>query len=283
MYSERLRKKVDQSIYLLKQAQNSLLFSDSPIEVAYSGGKDSDIILHLAKSAGISAVPIYKNTTIDPPGTINHVHEAGAKIVYPKRSFFKIIEAKGYPSRFNRFCCSELKEYKIGDMVIMGVRKSESVRRNAQYQEPTECRKYKTGKVQAIYPILYWTDEDVEEYIRENNIQLAPTYYDETGALHCERRLGCLCCPLQSRKKRIEEFKKYPKMVTAYIKHGQIYFDTHPQCKAAKDFPDAAHYFILNVFCQNLEEYNKFISEHEPRQFLESFFKIDLSCIYGTL
>lgn len=41
---------------------------DAPIEVSYSGGKDSDVILALTKEAGIPFRAIYKNTTIDPPG-----------------------------------------------------------------------------------------------------------------------------------------------------------------------------------------------------------------------
>ena len=38
-------------------------------ELAYSGGKDSDVILALAQMSGIKFHPIYKMTTIDPPGT----------------------------------------------------------------------------------------------------------------------------------------------------------------------------------------------------------------------
>ena len=37
------------------------------VEVCYSGGKDSDVILELAKMAGVKYRAIYKNTTIDPP------------------------------------------------------------------------------------------------------------------------------------------------------------------------------------------------------------------------
>ena len=45
---------------------------DDPIEVSYSGGKDSDVILALTKMAGIPYRAIYKNTTIDPPYTVQH-------------------------------------------------------------------------------------------------------------------------------------------------------------------------------------------------------------------
>ena len=44
--SKELQKKVDQSIKLLKVACKG-----KQVEVAYSGGKDSDVILQLAKEA----------------------------------------------------------------------------------------------------------------------------------------------------------------------------------------------------------------------------------------
>lgn len=51
---------------------------DGPIEVSYSGGKDSDVILQLAKEAGIPFEAIYKQTSIDPPGTTAHAKAMGA-------------------------------------------------------------------------------------------------------------------------------------------------------------------------------------------------------------
>ena len=73
-----LEKKVNQSIRLLQSIPQ-----DGDIELSYSGGKDSDVILELAKMAGIRFRAIYKNTTIDPPGTIKHVREMGVEIIPP--------------------------------------------------------------------------------------------------------------------------------------------------------------------------------------------------------
>lgn len=108
MINEQLQKKIDQSIRLLQSVQKRY---DGEIELAYSGGKDSDVILQLTKEAGIRYRAIYKNTTIDPPGTIAHVKEMGVEILRPKENFFQLIAKKGFPSRFSRFCCEALKEY----------------------------------------------------------------------------------------------------------------------------------------------------------------------------
>lgn len=81
-----LDKKIKQSIRLLQY------LGDTEVELSYSGGKDSDVILALAKMAGINFRAIYKNTTIDPPGTITHCKENGVEIVRPKQTFFELIQ-----------------------------------------------------------------------------------------------------------------------------------------------------------------------------------------------
>lgn len=179
MITENLQRKIDRAIRLLQSVQKRY---DGEIEIAYSGGKDSDVILQLAKEAGIRYRAIYKNTTIDPPGTWGHVREMGVEILRAKASFFHLVAQKGFPSRFSRFCCEKLKEYKVLDKSVIGVRKAESRKRNERYNEPTQCRYYgaKTGKnhVELIYPILEWTDEDVRDFIIDRKLKLAPIYYN---------------------------------------------------------------------------------------------------------
>lgn len=182
MINEQLQKKIDQSIRLLQSVQKRY---DGEIELAYSGGKDSDVILQLAKEAGIKIRAIYKNTTIDPPGTIAHVKEMGVEIIRPKENFFQLIAKKGFSNRFSRFCCEVLKEYKILDKTVIGVRKEESRARKERYNEPTKCRYYgskkKENHVEQIYPILEWTNEDVRDFILDRGLKLAPVYYDTGG------------------------------------------------------------------------------------------------------
>lgn len=164
MISEQLQKKIDQSIRLIKAT-----CSDEVVEVAYSGGKDSDVILQLAKESGVNYRAIYKNTTIDPPGTLKHCRDMGVEIIQPKpgKAFFRLVEKKGYPNRNRRFCCRELKEYKVLDRAILGVRKAESVARSKRYDEPTKCRIYgcKDNHANHIYPILEWTTQDVKDFL----------------------------------------------------------------------------------------------------------------------
>lgn len=175
-----LSKKVDLAIRLLK----SIPTVEGPVELSYSGGKDSDVILELAKMAGINYRAIYKNTTIDPPGTIAHARDVGAEIIQPKQSFFQLIQKYGYPSRWARFCCRQLKEYKVLDRAIHGIRRCESTKRAERYKEPETCRMYsKKEKVRVYLPILEWSDQDVLRFIQERNIKCHPLYYTGGGNL----------------------------------------------------------------------------------------------------
>ena len=243
-------KKVERAISLLRNIPQ-----DTEIELSYSGGKDSDVILELAKMAGIPFRAIYKNTTIDPPGTIKHCKSKGVEIVHPKISFLKLIEKKGMPTRFSRFCCSELKEYKILDRVILGIRRTESVKRAKRYKEPEYCRVYSNGEKAKLYlPILEWTNKDVERFIKERGIKCHPLYYDELGRFRVERRLGCMACPLQS-DNGLNNYRKYPKLLKQQIKRAQIFIDNHPISTAKLRFNDAYGRIYYNLFCSNLDEF----------------------------
>ena len=208
MINEQLQKKIDQSIRLLQSVQKRY---DGEIELAYSGGKDSDVILQLAREAGIRYRAIYKNTTIDPPGTIAHVKEMGVEILRPKENFFQLIAKKGFPSRFSRFCCEALKEYKVLNKTVIGVRKAESRARKERYNEPTDCRYFGAKKeenhVEQIYPILEWTDEDVRDFILDRGLKLAPLYYDTGGKSTLPEDSAACAAPLLPDASALSSFR----------------------------------------------------------------------------
>ena len=276
-----LQKKIDLAIRLLKAYDNP----DQPVEIAYSGGKDSDVILQLAKESGIHYRAIYRNTTIDPPGTIKHVQQMGVEMLRPKKTFFQLIEENGLPNRFSRFCCRFLKEYKVLDKCVMGVRKAESRKRAERYKEPSECKFYGNKKehVEAVYPILEWTDEDVAEFIADRKIKCAPIYYDEQGQFHVERRLGCMGCPLASKTKRIEQFKQHPGILRQYIIRLRKYRATHPNVKCVTTYNDdeyeQMYRDLYDINSQVEFDYlrNGLFGKPDFKAFLEKQFGISLS------
>ena len=276
-----LQKKVDFAIKLLQSIPQ-----DGDIEVSYSGGKDSDVILELAKMAGIPYRAIYKNTTIDPSGTIAHAKEMGAEVIHPKESFFQLIGEKGFPTRVSRWCCSVLKEYKVCDRAIQGIRRSESTKRAERYKEPEVCRVYSAKeKVKVYLPILEWTDEDVAEFIKERNIKCHPLYYRGGGKFDVTKRLGCMGCPIQSRRKQIQEFKDNPKLLKAWIRAGQKRYksEAYQNGGAKYKFKDAFEAMGYLLFCENIDEFKEktygMFGYFDWKEFLQKEFNIDMGDI----
>lgn len=240
------------------------------------------MILQLARMAGINYRAIYKATTIDPPGTVRHCREQGVEILWPRRRFFEMIERSGFPTRRTRFCCGVLKEYKVLPVAVHGIRAAESPRRKARYQEPQICRIYRSKKnrVSVFLPILQWTDEDIHEFVTVTGTRCHPLYYDADGSFHAERRLGCLGCPLRA-DQGLSDFRRYPSLVRVWLKHGKVWWDTHPNARSHQKFADIYELFLSNVFFPRFEKFAEFrdglFGHTDCKRWLEDYFGIDLT------
>lgn len=223
---------------------------NQPVEIAYSGGKDSDVILELAKMAGINYRAIYKNTTIDPPYTIKHCKSKGVEIMQPKMTFFELVRKRGIPTRRARFCCEVLKEYKILDYVVLGIRRTESSARAKRYLEPEKCRVYnKHEKCRQYFPILEWTDDDVVEFVKVRNITCHPLYYDAStppnSLLH--KDLGALVAHWQATTglEISSNTQKWQRPLSVRHKRGG---KLTPICQVKKNFPTCMSCFTTTCF-----------------------------------
>lgn len=117
---------------------------DMPLVVRYSGGKDSDVILQLAKESGVPFRVTHNLTTADPPDNVYYIRGVFARlreegidcrINIPRRSLWRIMrETLVIPSRLVRVCCDELKERKMPDApyIVTGVRWAESAVRRSK-------------------------------------------------------------------------------------------------------------------------------------------------------
>lgn len=223
-----------------------------PYYLCYSGGKDSDVIRILADLAGVNHDIVHNHTTVDAPETVYYVRSIPNVIFnYPEKSMWQLIVDKGMPpTRFVRYCCSELKERGgKGRVKITGVRWAEGSNRRsnadvvriigkpkttqkfaddigADYQitkqqglilndDNDESRRmvehcYRTTSTM-INPIVNWSDDDVWEFLKHYGCQSNPLY--QCGF----KRIGCIGCPVAG-KHRYTEFRLYPKYKYLYVK-----------------------------------------------------------------
>lgn len=133
----KLKKEGGKRLDLEKRAINILqtFAGAEPYQLGYSGGKDSDVILHIARKSGVPFVAVHNHTTVDAPETVRYVRSKGVIVEYPHKSMWQlIVDHKTPPTRIMRYCCEELKEFSgAGKKVITGVRKYESRNREANH------------------------------------------------------------------------------------------------------------------------------------------------------
>jgi len=202
--------------------------------VAYSGGKDSDVIRILCALAGVKHELWHNHTTVDAPETVRYVRGIhGINISYPELSMWRMIVKRGMPpTRIARYCCAELKERGgIGRFVVTGVRKSESYQRSQREFLEVKGRTKKDKVVfttdnhetkRTVYncvpknalilnPIIDWTDKDVWDFLHHHGCKSNPLY--ECGY----KRVGCVGCPMATIKQRMRDLGRYPKYKANYI------------------------------------------------------------------
>lgn len=269
--SMEVQDKVKLAISLMKSVH-----SVRPYSMAFSGGKDSVLMEWLAKEAGIRVPMVYNNTTIDPVGTISFCMKHNCTIVRSKESFLQLVEKKGMPTMFKRFCCQELKEKYIADYLFVGVRRSESLKRTNRYTCFEGSRVYsKNVATSMFYPLLFFTNEDVEFCVNTHNIEMHPLYYDHEGRFCVDRRLGCIGCPLQSDRGK-KDFLRYPKLLKQIIERTVIYHQNHGRTRH-----DAYLNVVYNLFYSN-HGYRKYeqaymgLFDVDPKETLEEYFLFDL-------
>lgn len=195
-----LQERVDRAIKLLKEHEPAEGYC-----LAYSGGKDSDTCKKLLQLSGVKFESWYNQTTIDPPELVRHVKsQSDVKWSLANKNMMSRVAEKSAapPTRMMRWCCDEYKENSqpfVGRVKIVGVRAAESPRRKHRWSENAlDMNKQKT-----ICPIVYWSDDQVWEFLKQYGVTVCVLYSEGW------KRLGCVGCPLNNQS-REKEFVRWP-------------------------------------------------------------------------
>jgi len=203
-----LREKVEASIETFRLWEQSALemTPERGFHLSFSGGKDSVVLKRIAEMAGVRFVPVYHVTTIDPPELVQFIKRVHPDVRWsrPKRPMMALVPERGLPTRKMRWCCQEFKEQSVsGGWQATGVRAAESPRRKAAWKTVTRWTA-RGPETWMLAPILYWSDEDVWKFIRDQHVPYC-SLYDEGF-----KRLGCVGCPMAGNG-RTRQFARWPR------------------------------------------------------------------------
>lgn len=274
---------------------------DGQVHVSFSGGKDSTVLLHLAREVYPDIEAVFVDTGLEYPEVRQFVKTFdNVTILRPKMRFDEVIKKYGYPviskavgncvvgakrkpdgvkykqicgeyetngklSKFNygRYkplldvdfnisdhCCavmkkSPVKEYEEQTLKkpIIGTMACESETREAAWLR-TGCNSFESKNPQSK-PMSFWTEQDVLQYIKENNLPIASVYGDvaysddnglfydnliiDEGCKLCTTgcdRTGCIFCAfgahLEKGESRFERLKRtHPRQYEYCIGGGE--------------------------------------------------------------
>lgn len=299
---------------------------DGQVYVSFSGGKDSTVLLHIARELYPDIEAVFVNTGLEYPEIQSFVKTFdNVTILRPKMRFDEVIRKYGYPiigknvadcvyetklkviagkplitarsmqvlgiyansvrndgkkSKFDKSkykpllyvdfiisgrCCSVMKktpaksyERKTGKKPIVATMASESLLREQAWYK-AGCNAFDNAHPRSA-PMSFWTEQDVLQYIKENNISIASVYGDvvykedsdqmrieDYGIEGCGteklcttgcNRTGCIFCAfgahLEKGESRFERLKRtHPKQYD-YCMGGGAY-DTDGLWKPTKD------------------------------------------------
>ena len=228
---DRLDKLEAQSIFILREAYNQV----KPLAMLWSLGKDSNVMLWLTKKAFFGHVP-FNTILLDTGNELDEVY--AFRDQYVKEWKLSYINAQCPPfeetdptlppksraaARKTLGLQRIIEEHKFKG-ILLGIRRDEqAIRSKERVFSPRQASgewkfrdqplefwdQFKTdfpsGTHLRIHPLLDWTELDIWEYIKRENIPVVPLYFAQNGKRY--RSLGekDITHPIDSDAKDIDE------------------------------------------------------------------------------
>ncbi|WP_319508425.1 phosphoadenosine phosphosulfate reductase family protein [uncultured Methanolobus sp.] len=193
-------------------------YKDLPVNVSFSGGKDSLVVLDLTLSAlkNREVQAFFLNTGIEFPETVDFAHnycrDSNIKLIEKKAvsDFWENVDSFGPPAKDFRWCCKicklapanaaieECLEHSPTCITVDGKRRYESFSR--ANISTSEKNPFVPGQLN-IFPIKDWKAIEVWLYIYWRKLEYNPLY--DLGF----ERVGCYLCPaaLSAEYKRLKD------------------------------------------------------------------------------
>jgi len=230
-----LDKLESKSIYIIRECYNKF----DKIAALWSVGKDSTVLLHLIRKSFFGRIP-FPVVYIDTGYHFKEMYDFRDEM--KKEWNLNLIISKneeadkigvGPKDKFK--CCNMRKTEALKQTIkkygfkalLLGIRRDEhGIRAKERYYSPRDDKfqwnyedqppemwgHYKTESDEKthlrIHPLLDWTEVDVWEYVKRENLPINPLYFARNGKRY--RSLGCKPCttPIESNIKNVDDMIK---------------------------------------------------------------------------
>lgn len=254
-----MRYRIEQSVALLRKGESLALRYDpeNGYFLAFSGGKDSQALYHIAQLAGVKFKAHFSPTTIDPPQVIKFIHRQYPDVEFMPvdKNIYEVAKEMGLvPTMKLRWCCAKFKETAgAGKVTLTGVRHAESVKRAQRKSVEVSGHKF-AGNLDEFFG---WSEAKIakklkninqDEFTRDSkqevrcingkdSILVNPliewtdndvwTFLNKVVEVpHCElydppynrTRIGCILCPMSSAKSKQRDIELYPYVKDKWLK-----------------------------------------------------------------
>ena len=254
--SRGLQIKIRNSIELIRKAEKLALLYDSEngFWLGFSGGKDSQTLMHLTQLAGVCFKAYFSPTSVDPPQVIRFIRENYPEVTFTKlkTSIYKMMQKKKcLPSQRIRWCCAEFKEKGgEGKVTLVGVRKAESVKRSKrkdievsghkfsgnleQFEQWSAEKRAKKMKRAQFDEFSEHTEQMVTCVGGKDKIVVSPIlgwsdadvweFLNKVVQVpHCSlydegrTRIGCIMCPMSTSRQQRADAKRFPHVYEKWV------------------------------------------------------------------
>jgi len=218
---------------LLKEYEEQALgMQEYGYHLAFSGGKDSQVIYELAKMSGVKFKAFFNKTSIDPPEILDFIHQNYPDVIQikPNMTMYQLILKKGMlPLRQARFCCAELKETSgTNSIVVTGITNQESGKREKRLEFEKDWIDKKNKYF--LHIIKNWRVDEVFEFLKSRGVKWSELYETQT-------RIGCVGCPMSPKSMR-KDFRERPNFKKAYtntVRKLMTEQGKYPEFESAED------------------------------------------------
>lgn len=246
-----LRYRIEESVATLRKGERLALRynSEDGYYLAFSGGKDSQALYHIAELADVKFKAHFSPTTVDPPQLIRFIRRQYPEVEFGKveMSMYQAAKNMGMvPTMKLRWCCAKFKESAGGGQVTLtGVRHAESIKRAQRklvevsghkfagdldefdkWSEDRIAKKFKNinqdefsrDKATEVRCINGKDSIIVNPIIEWSDADVWDFLNKVVEVPHCElydppynrHRIGCILCPMSSMKTKLRDIELYP-------------------------------------------------------------------------